>query len=172
MFSLKHDSPPTGTPLRPAGGLRRRALGVVEPDNLTIPVCVSRQADHHRQDRDVSDFRDVYARSTFKLDPHNPSPLGDYAKGTSLAPRLTPPGGTELNASIKCDSQYGGALHGVFDLSGQPGDLGTWLLRATDADILPLPSSLRTTVTSGGTLHQRLIPGLISDLIVVSHYSF
>ena len=117
-------------------------------------------------------FRDVYDRSAFKLDPQTPSPLGDYAKGTSLNLRLTPPGGTEVDAAIKCDSLFGGAPHGVFDLSGQPGDLGAWLLHVSDADVLALPASLRTTVTSSGTTHQRLVPALISDLIVVCHYSF
>jgi hypothetical protein len=116
-------------------------------------------------------FQDIYDRNTYKLDPKTPTPLGDYQKGTALTLHLTPPGNPTVDAALNPDPLYSGVPHGIIDLTNQPGGLGSWQLQAGDADIQAIPSSLRTTVTTSGTPHYRLIAGIVADIIAVCHYS-
>src|SRR5207244_12547857 len=39
-------------------------------------------------------FKDIYDANTYKADPNNPTPQGDYAKGTPLTLKMGPAGGS------------------------------------------------------------------------------
>jgi len=118
-------------------------------------------------------LKDVYDSSTFTQDPSNPTPLGDYAKGTALTMYVTPAPGTAAPAPATLQSMplfFNGLPHALVDLTNNPGGLGSWLLEARDADIEKIEATLQSTVTTAGTNHYRLRSELIDDIILVCTY--
>ena len=118
-------------------------------------------------------FKDIYDPNTYKLDPSNPTPFGDYAKGTPLTVYVTPaPASTAASAArLESAASYlNGLPHKSLDLRGQPGALGAWLLEARDADISKIAASLQTTVAADTTTHYHLKGELIEDVIFVCTY--
>ncbi|HET8924381.1 MAG TPA: choice-of-anchor D domain-containing protein [Candidatus Acidoferrum sp.] len=118
-------------------------------------------------------FKDIYDPNTYKLDPSNPTPFGDYAKGTPLTVYVTPaPALTAASAaSLQSAASYlNGLPHASLDITSQPGTLGPWLLEAREADISKIAASLQTTVTVDTTTHYRLRGELIEDVIFVCTY--
>jgi hypothetical protein len=121
-------------------------------------------------------FRDIYDPDTYKGDKQNPTPLGDYGKGTApLTMHLAPPGSQPVTPDPTLPSNpssYNGVPHGSVDLANQPGSLGSWQLEVTDGDIKgKLPDTLQTPVTANGTTHYRLKADVIDDIVAVCHYS-
>jgi hypothetical protein len=118
-------------------------------------------------------FKDIYDASTYRLDPANPTPQGDYAKGTALTMYVTPAPGSAAAAAATLQSTtsyLNGLPHAVLDLTSQPGALGSWLLEARDADIHRIAASLQTTVMADTATHYRLKAELIEDIILVCTY--
>ena len=119
-------------------------------------------------------FKDIYDSTTYTQDPSNPTPLGDYAKGTPLTVYLTPAPGTADPAAATLQSAaafMNGLPHSSVDLTNSPGSLGSWLLEARDADINKIAVTLQTTVAVSGTNHHRLRSELIDDIILVCTYN-
>lgn len=125
-------------------------------------------------------FKDIYDPALFKLDPENPTPLGDYMKAGAagaLSLTVTPPGATGKGATLSsAPTLLNGVPHASVPqtLSPNPpslGGLGTWTLGATQADIQKIAASLQNVVTSGGANYAHLNPDVIDDIFLVCHYS-
>jgi sugar lactone lactonase YvrE len=118
---------------------------------------------------------DLYLRFKEIYDPavYNPTPFGDYAKGTPLTMYITADltSAAPLAATLgSTASDLNGLPHAAVDLSSQPGSLGAWLLEARDADVNKIAASLQTKVTANNTTHYRINVDLIDDVILVCTY--
>jgi hypothetical protein len=124
-------------------------------------------------------LKDIHDPSIYKLNPDEPTPLGDYAAGgigTALRLYLSPPvstGAPTLSTALNSLSSFlGGLPYGSVPFgTGNPPGLGYWLLTAQNADIAKIALSLQNQVTSGGTLYQHLSAAPIDDIVIVCHYT-
>jgi hypothetical protein len=98
--------------------------------------------------------------------------------GTASALRVSvvpPPSATAPAAVAGMLTSDASILNGlpraVLSFSAAGAGLGPWRLEIAEMDITAIDSSLRTTVTMDGTTHQRLVPGLVEDLVLVCHYA-
>lgn len=124
--------------------------------------------------------KDINVPSQFKLDPKNPTPLGDYAfrgGGSALSLSLTPPGaGTKVLTLGSASAFLNGVPHAAVPPALPPnppplGPLGTWTLTAAQADIQKIAGSLQTVVSSGGNNYSHLNSDVLDDIFFVCHCS-
>ena len=173
LFSLKHEFPSDWYKfLTPPGSAASQALTIALGIERFPFLFRGRTITITKVDLYLR-FKDIYDLSTYKLDPANPTPLGDYAKGTALTVYVTPAPGSATAAAATLQSRssdLSGLPHAVLDLTSQPGALGSWLLEARDTDIQKIAASLQTTVTADSTTHYRLRAELIEDVILVCTY--
>jgi hypothetical protein len=173
LFSLKHEFPTDWYKfLSPPGSAASQALTLALGIERFPFLYRGRTIKITRVDLYLR-FKDIYDSSTYRLDPSNPTPLGDYAKGTALTMYVTPAPGTAAAAVAtlqSAPSYLNGLPHAALDSAGQPGALGSWLLEARGADIHKIAASLQTTVTADTATHYRLKPELIEDIILVCTY--
>jgi hypothetical protein len=102
------------------------------------------------------------------------TPLGDYVNaGSPLVISLTTPTGSAQSGTLASASTFlnGLPFAAVTFPAGSPPGLGNWTLRANNANIQKIASSLQNIVTSGGSTFQHLNPAAIDDIVMVCHYS-
>jgi len=112
-------------------------------------------------------FKDIDDPDTFTKDPHNPTPLGDYATTNALRVNVMPPKSAKVSGTLNALSF--GLPHANFSwpnppLTPLPG-VGVWTLEANAADVGTLTSTLKT---NDG---KHLNPEVVEDIYMVCHYS-
>jgi len=172
LFSLKHEFPADWYRfLNPAD--------TAESQIMQIGLTIERFPFQYRGRRISIDqmelflkFKDIYDSNTYKADPNNPTPQGDYAKGAPLTVRVSPAGGPVVSQPpLKSDSSFfNGIPHSLLNFSNQNATLSTWSLEVDGADINKIAPSLWNAVTVDGTSYYHLKPELIEDIFAICHY--
>jgi len=176
MFSLRHEFPSSWNAfLHPPDAVPDQTMTI----NLTQERFPFQYRGKKIQIYEVDvflKFRDIYDTTKYTT---NGTPLGDYAAGTPLTLNLAPPGAVAAAMQLHSTAAL---LSGVPAGSvPQPpptvpppapvvGGLGSWTLVAKGTDIANIAASLRTQVTVGTTINNRLAAEAIEDLFLVCRY--
>jgi hypothetical protein len=173
LFSLKHEFPTEWNRfLNPPDA--------ASSQNMQIALTIDRFPYQYRgRNLQISQidlflkFRDVHDPLTYPLDPANPTPLGDYAKGSQLTVGVGPTPGTLTPGTLRSATTLlnGTPFASIAIPSGAKSNLRSWQLAAQSGDIGKIAKSLRNDVTIGATTNSHLKSEVIDDIMMVCHYS-